>query len=230
MTTVPLSAALIGVPDDAPMSTPLWIRVPPEIGWVRGPNPLVAGPFTGQMNREFLDGGAGPAADGVGVGLPRVTLAAGPEGEGDGAGFPRLTLAAICAWIWACTALYSASNSAFRERIPSMSCCSCAPAAVACSRSASAAARSCVTRSRSSAATRSAACAFDSSCSRSRLALSTWSLRLPCLRSSLSNRREFSSRYLLPATSSWAPAPVDSNENTLAPPFPEPLYSVTVDS
>src|SRR5215204_3121448 len=115
MTTVPVSAALIGVPDDAPMSTPLWIRVPPEIGWVRGPNPLVTGPFTGQMNREFLDVGAGA------------------EGEGDGAGFPRLTLAAICAWIWACTALYSASNSAFRERIPSMICCSCASAAVACS-------------------------------------------------------------------------------------------------
>src|SRR5215204_1196726 len=135
MTTVPVSAALIGVPDDAPMSTPLCRRVPPEIGWVRGPNPLVTGPFTGHMNRAFLDVGAGPgpAAEGVAVGLPRVTLAAGPDGEGDGAGFPRLTLAAICAWIWACTALYSASNSAFRERIPSMICCSCASAAVACS-------------------------------------------------------------------------------------------------
>src|SRR5215208_2364388 len=97
MTTMPSSAALIGVPEDAPMSTPVCIREPPEIGWIRGPNPLPTEPFTGQMNRPsfVVDAGLGPGATtdgGPGFG-PAAGAGAGAGAGGDG--FPRLTLAAI---------------------------------------------------------------------------------------------------------------------------------------
>src|SRR6266508_4056434 len=66
MTTTPSPAALIGVPEEAPMSTPVCMRLSPVIGWVRGPNGLVIGPLTGQMKRWF-----------PGVGLPLLPLAVG---------------------------------------------------------------------------------------------------------------------------------------------------------
>src|SRR5215207_5139230 len=168
------------------------------MGWVRGPKPLVMAPLIGRMNRP----------------LPEV----------GGVGLPRLTLAAICAW----TALYSASKSALRARMPSMTCCSCCSAAATCSRSTSASERSWPTRSRSCAATCCASCAFNCSLRRSFWASSSWSFRLPWRWSSRSKRREFSPRYLLPAITSWAPPSVDSSVKFVAPP-PPPLYNATAD-
>src|SRR6266702_6943893 len=59
--TVPAAAAWIGVPYGTPMSIPGWISQMPFRQ--RGPNGLVIGPCTGQMN---------PADEGVAAGAPDV--------------------------------------------------------------------------------------------------------------------------------------------------------------
>ena len=113
------------------------------------------------------------------------------------------------AWI----ASYCASNSAFRARMPSSSCCSCDSAAAACSRSPSASARSCADPARARPG---------------RGLLGLLGLRLLLLEIVLGvvelvladrpgagaparSRRVFSPTYLLPAMSSCAPPPVDSS-------------------
>src|SRR3954453_4964080 len=47
--TVPVFAALIGVPHDAPKSMPEWKAIAPVMGSVRFPNGLVIAPDSGRM-------------------------------------------------------------------------------------------------------------------------------------------------------------------------------------
>src|SRR3954469_2323492 len=66
--TVPLAAALIGVPLGTPMSMPGWNEQSP-FGRQRGPYGLVIGPLTGQIRPDDEASGAPPPDDEEGGGV-----------------------------------------------------------------------------------------------------------------------------------------------------------------